>query len=249
MTRKHILAVVAASVVISACSNSNPLHSLSTAPSLVDPQSPADVGKFKTRNSDPCGDVTYVGPIRPISVHGSTANISWLGNDGATRGYEVQFERLDVSNVWLFADSTVVNPPEIERHFRTEGTYRVRVRGLFCNDQVGGFTDWVVFSTDGEPDAPAPPPICLTSVDGCYPPPPQCLVECPPPPCTHYCDEGDHDNGHGNDGDHHDDDNPGNDPGDPGHDGPPPCNLHITKNPHDGDHNDDGHNDCGHGHH
>lgn len=250
MKRHSIWVLLVVAALTTACGDSP----VNTAPSTV--QAPATVNavndggaaaKFSTRNSDPCGDVTYVGPVRqPISVHGTTAFITWLGNDGATRGYELQFERYDVSNVWMFAMRDVVTAPEAKEHFRTEGTYRVRVRGLFCNGQEGPFTDWVVFSTESTENHDAPVVV--------IPPPPPGDDIPPPPPPPPPTDDGN--NGHGNDDDHHDDSNPGNgnppiDP--PGQGGDNSCHLTTTAKgghgnpppPPSGDHNDDGHNDCG----
>jgi hypothetical protein len=244
--KRLMIPLLAAALLSAACGDSPTAPSPTQGKPLIGEQPTVSAVRLHTLNADACGDPTYVGPIRlPISVHGTGFDLSWLGNDGATRGYQLEIERYDVTNVWVFAFTDIAILPEYSGHVRTHGTYRVRVRGLFCNDQVGGFTDWVVFSTDGEPDnTPGPPPIiCLTSVYGCgNPPPPPCLIDC-------GGDEGDHDNGHGNDDDGDDEDNPGN--GGP-HNAPPPidppCNLHPTSNPHGGDHNDDGHNDCGHGH-
>jgi hypothetical protein len=142
-------------------------------------------------------------------VHGTTVNFSWLGNDYATRGYEVQFEIYSASNQWLPALTRVVTSPEIEQFLRTEATYRVRVRGLFCGDAIGPFTDWVVFSTDDTedhhtpPPAIVPPPICPTSIGGCFPPPPP--VVCEPNEhlvdgeCVHNGDGDGNGNGQGDD--------------------------------------------------
>jgi hypothetical protein len=133
-------------------------------------------GTFRTA-SLPEGP-TYVGPIRlPISVHGTTVQLSWLGNDEASRGYELVFERYDVSNVWQFALHDVVAKPEAKEYLGTEGTYRVKVRGLFGDGFEGGYTDWQVFSTDGH-NTPAPPApvVLLPPVDPCL------IADCPPPP-------------------------------------------------------------------
>lgn len=227
--------VFAAAALIAACGGNTttaPSTFLDSANGKLSAQNASTLGggKFSTLNSDPCGDVTYVGPIRlPISVHGTTVYLSWLGADGATRGYELEFERYDVTNVWMFAMHDVVTSPEVKEFLHTEGTYRVRVRGLFCNDQVGGWTDWQVFSTDDTEDhTVVPPPVfCPSSVNGCYPPPP------PPPMCAenehmvdgHCVHNGDgdgdgdgqgddHGGGHDGDDDHHD--------GDGGHHDPPP---------------------------
>lgn len=191
--RRSLVLIAFAAAMTTACGGSDPT---ATAPSVL-PQSLSSSGeRLSTRDfvQLQCGDVTYVGPIRlPISVHGTTVDLSWLGNDNATRGYEVQFEILNATNQWLPALTRIVTSPEIDQFLSTEATYRVRVRGLFCGDAIGPFTDWQIFSTDGAGgDAPiiVPPPICPTSVEGCYPPP-------PPPPG----DDDDNDDDHG----HHDD--------------------------------------------
>jgi hypothetical protein len=90
-------------------------------------------------------------------VHGTTITMSWLGSDDAARGYELEFQRSDASNGWIFAMHDTVVKPEATEFLKTGGTYRVHVRGLFCNDGIGPWTDWVVFSTDSEDqDTPAP---------------------------------------------------------------------------------------------
>jgi hypothetical protein len=169
------------------------LHSTSGPSAVAVPTAPVGAGgKFSTQAVS-C-DTTYVGPIRlPISVHGTTVQLSWLGADNDVRGYELEFQRYDVTNVWQFALHDVVTKPEAKEFLQSEGTYRVRVRGLFCGDSVGGFTDWVVFSTDDHNTPSLPiittPPICPSSVEGCYPPP--CLIDCGPvdPPT---CGENEH---------------------------------------------------------
>jgi hypothetical protein len=111
-----------------------------------------------------CSGTTFVGPIRlPISVHGTTITMSWLGSDDAVRGYELEFQRSDASNGFIFAMHDTVVKPEATEFLKTGGTYRVHVRGLFCNNGIGPWTDWVVFSTDSEDqDTPASP---ATTVD------------------------------------------------------------------------------------
>src|SRR6185369_16836401 len=70
-------------------------------------------GRFSLRE---CSGTTFVGPIRlPISVHGTTITMSWLGSDDAARGYELEFQRSDASNGWIFAmHDTVVKPEATE---------------------------------------------------------------------------------------------------------------------------------------
>jgi len=199
MKTRFMIPLAAAALLTAACGDSPTAPSPTQQTPNVSQPPLISAARLHTLNADPCGDPTYVGPIRlPISVHGTGFDLSWLGNDGATRGYQLEVERYDVTNVWVFAFTDISLLPEYSGHVRTHGTYRVRVRGLFCNDQVGGFTDWQVFSTDGEPDnTPGPPPLCPTSVNGCYPPPPQCLVDCGGD------DDDDDDGDHGGGGDDH----------------------------------------------
>jgi hypothetical protein len=262
------LAIVAASLLTVACGD-NPIGQ---APSSVQPSGALPTpytasvqpgGKLGARSE--CAGVTYVGPIRqPISVHGTGVDISWLGNDDAIRGYQLEFQRYDVTNVWVPAFETAVISPEYSGAVRTHGTYRVRVRGLFCNDGTGPWTDYVVFSTDGEPSPSVDLPVIV-------PPPPP-----PPPPGDDNGHHGDGNNGNGNgngggngtgnegNGQGPQDppgppDNPGQGNDNPGPPvdppaGPPVCTLGPQSNGHGnppptpgGDHNDDGHNDCGQG--
>lgn len=268
--KSHVwgFALLCAALSMTACGSESPL-----APSSVpNGGNTHDSGlvnasvapRLSLRDAEVCdGGVTYVGPIRqPISVHGTTVILSWLGSDCASRGYELEFERYTVANVWAFALRDIVTSPEAKEHLGTESTYRVRVRGLFTNDQVGGFTDWVVFSTDDSEDHTPSLPV---------------IVIPPPPPGgggDHggHC-EGDHNNdGHNDCGDNgnppdnpgppenpgggndngNGNDNPGppiDPPGNPGGGGPPVCVLTPTAHGDHpapgGDHNDDGHNDCG----
>lgn len=213
--KTHLIAFAALLAV--GCGANSPVQELS-APSSIAAPTPTPIAHFSARDfvALQCGDTTYVGPIRlPISVHGTTVYLSWLGNDNATRGYELEFQRYDVSNTWLFAMHDVVTSPEAKEHLRTEGTYRVRVRGLFCGAD-GPFTDWQVFSTDDTEDhSITPPPIIIP------PPPviiPPCLEDCdndpPPPPscqpnehlvdgnCVHNGDGDGNGNGQGDDHGH-----------------------------------------------
>lgn len=206
--RYRIALVVLIAGLSAACGGTENLNGPSTvqAPATVNANDGGAAAGGTFRPLAECSGVTYVGPIRqPISVQGTTVNISWLGSDDVTRGYRWETQRYDVTNVWVPAKTGTATAPEVEIFFRTEGTYRFRVRGLFCNDGTGSFTDWVVFSTgDTEDHSVVTPPV--------VPPPP------PPndPPPT---DDGN--NGHGNDDDHDDDDsNPG--PGGGDHGGPPP---------------------------
>jgi len=251
---RHSIILIAAALLTVGCGESQSI----TSPSGVTPShgsgtlsaqsvEASSSPRFSTLTE--CSTITYVGPIRlPISVHGTTAFLSWLGSDDAIRGYYVEFERYDVTNVWVPAMHDTVVKPEAKEFLRTEGTYRVRVRGLFCNDGVGPFTDWVVFSTDDTEDHSVTPPVIIP----------------PPPPGDHggHCDGDHNDDGHNDCGDNGNppdnpgggNDNPGppNDPpggGNPGGGGPPPCILlptgHGDHPAPGGDHNDDGHNDCG----
>ena len=106
-----------------------------------------------------CSGTTFVGPIRlPISVRGTTIDMSWVGSDDAVRGYELEFQRSDASNGWVFAMHDTVVKPEAKEFLKTGGTYRVQVRGLFCNGGIGPWTDLVVFSTDPEDQDTSPAP-------------------------------------------------------------------------------------------
>ncbi len=183
---KRYSLVIALAVMVTACGSSNPLGT--TAPSAV--TSPASAGGSGRLSSQSVAleDVTYVGPIRlPISVHGTTVQLSWLGNDNATRGYELEFQRYDVTNVWVPDLHDVVTKPEAKEFLTSEGTYRVRVRGLFDVFE-GGYTDYVVFSTDDHntPAPPPPPPVVI------IPPPVECVLDCAPPPPPVVCQPNEH---------------------------------------------------------
>lgn len=235
MKRTFLIVALAATLFTVACGSDNPLHSVSSPSPLATANDSGGGGLVSAQSmklstldiSTPSciSGVTYVGPIRiPLSVHGTTVTLSWLGNDGAIRGYELEFQRLDVTNTWLPALHDVVTVPQAEEFLHSEGTYRVRVRGLFCADFAGGFTDWVVFSTDGSDEGSSVAPPSL---------PPPCLIDCePPPPPPPGDDEGGDDN-QGGGGDHNQCDN--------GHNHSHSIFDLIF------DHNNDGHGDCGQG--
>ncbi len=212
------LALLAATILTVGCGgNPTTAPTAVTVPGSVNAQAQGgDYARFGTLSE--CSTTTYVGPIRlPISVHGTTAQLSWLGSDDAIRGYELAFERYDVTNVWVFAMRDVVTKPEAKEFLSTEGTYRVRVRGLFCNDGIGGWTDWVVFSTDDhntpapvvvippiDPPPPVDPPIVVPPIVTPPPPPPPPVV-CQPNEhlvdgqCVHNGDGDGNGNGQGDD--------------------------------------------------
>ena len=160
MTRHCCIALFAATVMAAGCGDSPSSMTGPTAQGISGVPSstisdPMAGGRFSLRE---CSGTTFVGPIRlPISVRGTTIDMSWLGSDDAARGYELEFERSDASNGWMFAMHDTVAKPEAKEFLKTGGTYRVHVRGLFCNGGIGPWTDWVVFSTDSEDqDIPAP---------------------------------------------------------------------------------------------
>jgi hypothetical protein len=142
----------AATLVAAGCGNSptGPTAAGIGGVSSSNISDPTAGGRFSTRE---CSGTASVGPIRiPISVHDTTATVSWLGSDDAVRGYELEFQRSDPSNGWIFAKHDAVVRPEATEFLETDGTYRVHVRGLFCNGGNGPWTDWVEFSTDSTED-------------------------------------------------------------------------------------------------
>jgi hypothetical protein len=165
LTRHCCIALFAATVMAAGCGDSPSsmtgptAQGISGVPSSTISDSTG--GRLSLRE---CSGTTFVGPIRlPISVHGTTITMSWLGSDDAVRGYELEFQRSDASNGFIFAMHDTVVKPEATEFLKTGGTYRVHVRGLFCNNGIGPWTDWVVFSTDSEDqDTPASP---ATTVD------------------------------------------------------------------------------------
>jgi hypothetical protein len=118
LTRHCCVALLAATVMAAGCGNSPSTMTGPTAQGLSGvPNStisdPMAGGRFSLRE---CSGTTFVGPIRlPISVHGTTITMSWLGSDDAVRGYELEFQRSDASNGFIFAmHDTVVKPEATE---------------------------------------------------------------------------------------------------------------------------------------
>ena len=169
MKRFQLGLIVALTLAVAACGDSPvaPSKTSTTIPSL---SSATGAGRFHMMEE--CSGTTYVGPVRlPISVHGNGFDLSWLGSDDAIRGYQLEFERYDVTNVWVYAFSDSVVSPEYSGYVRTHGTYRVRVRGLFCNDGTGPWTDWQIFSTDEETVNDLAPIVTLTPIPNPLPGP------------------------------------------------------------------------------
>ncbi len=221
---KRFFLALCVAAAAAACGETSPMSMAGTAPSAVVPPSAGmSGGKVRKSSETACLGTTYVGPIRlPISVHETTATLSWLGADDgvgydASRGYGLEFERYDVTNVWLFAKRDVVTSPEVQEFLTTEGRYRVRVRGLFCDNQNGPWTEWVVFSTDDSEThqppnpvvvivppvvPPVDPPVVISPPVGCLACPPPVVppvvvppVDPPSPPAPPVvCPNGDHNN-------------------------------------------------------
>lgn len=128
----------------------------------------------------------------------TTLQVSWQNVPGVTE-YEVQIERY-VDSAW--APEARFQVSALSVSYTGEGTFRVRVRTVYCGDRHGSWSpDEVKTVGTNDPGTvdsnnPTPTPI--------PPPPPEPPGTPPGPPSNN-----DHNNGHGNDNDHDDDSNPG----------------------------------------